>query len=178
MRRSIWTVLAFVLCYGMANARTRDDFTGKTSFRCGASVFTATTRVHILDVLRQTMSVQLPSGKMRRLDLREISLVQHAPSYTGRALNASVEGWQCRKTGQRHFVVLMYACNLDMTRAQIARYCPITGEWARYLDIQGRPLDDGYAPEDPRYGALERKLGYPVVGPDQARDDGVLGSIY
>ncbi len=39
--------------------------------------------------------------------------------------------------------------------------CTVTGEWVRYIAVDGLALDAGYSMEDPRYDVLEKRMGIP-----------------
>ena len=74
----------------------------------------------------------------------------------------------CQRTRRRVLLELAYGCDPDMTRSDIDRYCggADAAEWARYIGLDGQPLDPGYRIDDPRYRALDGRLGLPRIRTD------------
>ena len=91
-------------------------------------------------------------------------------------LASFVSEWQCRKAPNGHVLVLWVICPQDFLEEIPAALCSSTGEWERYVGLDGGLLDRGFSFEDIRYDALRSELGYHDK-PDQAGDEGRFLSI-
>ena len=129
---------------------------------CGRSVFTAVdTYAAGSSMTRQQIEVRGANGERSHVELRNLR-----DPHTGKTLS-HVESWLCHHTSRATFVELVYVCDGDDDDAEIRRYChgKAAFEWTRYIDLSGRPLDSGYAIEDPHYDTLDQRLGF-VFPPD------------
>ena len=137
---------------------------GTADLVCGAARLHARTAsvAHVapddgLAWVSQEIILQGPGGVPSRLHVVDID---QKPGTDGRGLQVFVSSWQCLGGRGGKVIELWLACN----RADLGGTCKGEREWERLVDVTGRPLDAGYAPQDPRYGALSRRLGIPVDG--------------
>lgn len=81
---------------------------------------------------------------------------------TGKAgLSAFVASWVCvQGSNGAHYLWLDYGCARD----QLDGVCHGEKEWLRLFSLDGRKMDAGYMPQDPRYEDLYRKLGVKTNG--------------
>ncbi len=142
-------------------ATNPDNYVTNTSLNCGGSRFTISTHYLYSGAVSQQIVLHRHDARDKMIDLREMRIVQTAFGKSDPALNSWVEEWQCERTRKRPVLVLLYMCNMGMTNRDIDRYCTITREWVRYIDLNGNLLDKGFMREDERYRALERHLGMP-----------------
>lgn len=131
------------------------------------------------DLLEQVMTARGPNGAAVRIDLdvTQVPLVaDDSPSFGPATL---ISAWSCHNTRRRIFLEIAYVCSDNISQAAVDRYCngSTRYEWSRYLDLQGRRLDPGYAIEDPRYVALRRRLGLPHHDPDSTYEMRLI-SVY
>ena len=137
---------------------------GTADLVCGAARLHARTAsvAHVapddgLAWVSQEITLKGPGGVPSRLHVME---VDQPPTTDGRGLPVIVSSWQCLSGSRGKVIELWLACN----RADLGGTCKGEREWERLMDVTGRPLDAGYAPQDPRYEALSRRLGIPADG--------------
>ena len=135
---------------------------------CGGTSFTIDNRfTPSEDLSEQVMTAGGPNRTVVRIDLdvTQVPLVaDDSPPFGPATL---ISAWSCHNTRRRIFLEIAYVCSDNISRAAVDRYCngSTRYEWSRYLDLQGRRLDPGYAIEDPRYVSLRRRLGLPHHDP-------------
>lgn len=135
--------------------------------RCGQATFAIRTTSRDVYRLTQVLTVKTSDGARRRVDLDEHSFVLHR-EYPGlRVLAAIVSAWSCRQTPIGPVLELLLSCPMDYADDQPDGDCSATREWSGHVSTRGIRLDPGYAPDDPRYDALERRLGIPPNQDDE-----------
>lgn len=126
----------------------------------------------------QAMTARTGSAKRAvPVDLRQTSVAYPLELGAGKGLASFVSGWQCRRTPMGHVLVLWVICSQDLLGEIPPAFCSSTGEWERYVGLDGSLLDRGFSFEDSRYDALRARLGYHDK-PDQAGDEGPFISIH
>ena len=154
----------------------------KASLICGGTQF------FVRGKFIRSVSVSVPvsqammarTGSTRRavpVDLRQTKVSYPLELGAAKGLASFVSGWQCRKTPAGHVLVLWVICSQDLLDEIPAALCSSTGEWERYIGLDGSLLDRGFSFEDIRYDTLRAKLGYHDK-PDQAGDEGQFISIH
>ncbi len=106
----------------------------------------------------QEIALHGPDGASRRLRVEGID-DQPAPAGNP-GLPVVVTSWQCLHGSRGEVIELWLTCN----RADLGGACKGEREWERLVGVDGKPLDEGYAPQDPRYEALSQRLGIPADG--------------
>ncbi len=134
---------------------------------CGATRFTITTHSVQNYVTRQEMWTH-PSGggQIRKVDLRQPTFVLRRviPGLTVVADEISL--WGCATPPKAHVLILDYDCSQILPNSPPARFCSKTGEWYRYIAMDGTLLDKGFGlgcvtrEADPREGRLRIRLGF------------------
>ena len=145
---------------------------GTADLVCGAARLHARTAsvAHVapddgLAWVSQEITLQGPSGVPSRLHVVD---ADKPPGTDVRGLPVIVSSWQCLSGSQGKVIELWLTCN----RADLGGACKGEREWERLIDVTGRPLDVGYAPQDPRYNTLSRRLGIPA---DEVKLQDALG---
>ena len=105
--------------------------------------------------------IELQSGPEKTGHLISVdgASVDSVPVAQG-GLPAIVSSWQCLHGAHQEVILLWLSCN----RSDKGGVCHGQTEWQILLDQRGRRLDSGYAPQDPRYELLSKKLGITVDG--------------
>ena len=141
------------------------------TLKCGIATFVISTDRKDSTVTAQRMSMWVSDQHRLAIDLSARRVRQYDDGIASDGLTGIVEDWKCRTTRHHQFLELLYACNQDMSDADVDRYCPATREWTSYVTLTGLVLDRGYKPDDLRYGKLERDLGLPdTIGPKATVD--------
>ena len=162
-----------VLC-----ARGTDLELHAASLICGGTRFLARTEIVRSVPTSQTIDAFAENGKSPvQVDLRQTRISYPFELGTRKGLASFVSGWQCRKTPMGRILVLWYVCPQDLRENVPDRLCSITGEWERYVAMDGSLLDQGFSFDDPKYDGLRAKLGY-HDRPDQRVDDGRFTHIH
>jgi hypothetical protein len=132
--------------------------TGEKQLVCGGAVLRAVSSYDAdagPDVIWTSQSLTLAqNGQSRPLPLETGSKQGDG------GLEAIVSAWGCFHGHGRAYILLDYAC----TRDDFGGICAGQQEWSRLLSPDGKRLDAGYAPQDPRYMALYAKLGFGPQG--------------
>ena len=129
---------------------------------CGNARFTAYTRRSHDYVTAQEMWVRpAGSGQKRQIDLRQSTFVLHRVMPGLRVVADEVSFWACKKASNARALILMYDCSQLLPENIPSKFCSKTGEWYRYIGIDGTLLDKGFQPgeADPREDVLRRRLG-------------------
>lgn len=74
-------------------------------------------------------------------------------------LQRAVYSWACVHGTTADYLVVMLGCTRDDLGDDRGGICHGQREWLRIIDLQGRHLDTGLLPQDPRTPALLRELG-------------------
>ena len=159
-------------------ARNFDVEIHKAGLVCGGTKFFTKSEFIRLAPVSQTITAIFKGNKLAALvDLRQTRILYPFELGTIRGLASFVSDWQCRKTRNGHVLVLGYTCPLDLREAVPQALCSSTGEWTRYIALDGSLLDQGFSFDDIRYDKLRSALGYDV-NPSHAVDDGPFISIH
>lgn len=155
-------------------ARSPDVELHRASLICGGTHFFVKSEFIESAPVSQVMTARTGSTKPAVLvDLRQTRISYPSELGAAKGLASLVSEWQCRKTPTGHVLVLWYSCPQDLREDVPAALCSFTGEWIRYVALDGSLLDQGFSFDDLRYDALRAKLGYHDKPPDQASyDDG------
>ncbi len=78
-----------------------------------------------------------------------------------KALAAAVVSWACLTSTQGKTYVLL---DISCMRENYDGVCHGQKEWVRIVGTDGSRPDAGYAPQDPRYDALDKRLGISADG--------------
>ena len=165
--RCVLFVLGLMGCAGPIEC-ARADETRTVSLNCGGTRFTAISHsVHDYATSQEMWAHPRGAGHGRKVDLRQSTFVlQH--SVPGLAVLADkVGGWACVTTPKATFVILMYVCPQTLPDDVPARFCGDSGEWYRYVALDGSLLDEGFGlgpggrEPDPRAFGLRARLGLP-----------------
>ena len=147
-------------------ARAGDaSHTGMATLSCGPVLLQARTTsiAHMppdngLAWTAQEISLRGPDGTSRPL---RVEGIDEQPAPAGNlSLPAIVTSWQCLHGSRREVIELWLTCN----RPDLGGACKGEREWERLIGADGKPLDAGYTPQDPRYEALSQRLGIPADG--------------
>ena len=134
---------------------------------CGGSTFALRTASYDRYPLTQTLDVRRHNGTRHRVDLDEHSFMLHRKYPDLRILSAVISAWICRKTPVGPVLEVLFSCPMDYPDNQPDGDCSLTNEWNRYITPPGMLLDRGYAPDDPRYRDIERRLAIPANESEQ-----------
>ena len=85
-----------------------------------------------------------------------------------KALAAAVVSWACLTSTQGKTYVLL---DISCMRENYDGICRGQKEWFRIVGTDGSRPDAGYAPQDPRYDALDKRLG---ISPDGVQLTGIF----
>lgn len=139
---------------------------------CGGTKFIEKSEFIQFAPVSQTITATLNGKKSAvPVDLRQSRIPYPSELQGKRGLTSFVSGWQCRHALGGHVLVLWYNCPQDLGEDVPQVFCSSTGEWERYVGLNGSLLDQGFSFEDSRYDALRARLGYHDK-PDQAQDEG------
>jgi hypothetical protein len=135
---------------------------------CGGTHFRALTRSVHDDVVGQDMWAH-PAGAhpARRVELRESRFVLRRGVPGLAVLADEVAFWGCAETATTHVLILWYDCPQVLPDDPPRRFCSDSGEWYRYVAMDGSLLDRGFGlglglgDTDPREAALRARLGLP-----------------
>ena len=165
MMRPSLALLAVLVAAAAPSARASDPpRTGTAVLACGPARLVARTtsvaHVGADDGLAWTaQAITLAAGPGdagRPIPVKGVE-ARTAPGSSG-GLTAIVSSWACLSGTRGKVIELWLSCN----RTDLGGACRGEREWERLLDTTGRPLDGGYAPQDPRYEALSARLGIPT----------------
>ena len=139
--------------------------TGNAILHCGTATLVArsTSLSHVgpedrLIWVSQEIGIRDAEGASRDLRLADANEKPAANSPNG--LQVIVSSWRCLHGTHEEVIELWLTC----TSADLGGACKGQREWERLTDLHGRPLDEGYAPQDPRYEMLSRHLGIADAG--------------
>lgn len=150
------------LCMALSGAATAAPKTVTSTLSCGPATITATstTDPHVppdddFAWLAQKLTLTgTPGGQTIALqaDPKASTILVGQQ----KALAAAVASWAClTSTRGKAYVLLDVSC----MRENYDGVCHGQKEWVRIVGTDGIRPDAGYAPQDPRYGALYKRLG-------------------
>ena len=159
-------------------ARNSDVEIHRIRLVCGGTRFFARSEFIRFAPVSQIITATLKGNKLAApVDLRQTKISYPFELGAIRGLASFVSDWQCRKIRNAHVLVLWYTCPQDLRENVPQALCSSTGEWERYIALDGSLLDQGFSVDDTRYDALRATLGYDV-DPSHAVDDGPFISIH
>lgn len=145
---------------------------------CGGTQFLAKSEFIRFAPIAQMITAIFERNKPAvRVDLRQTKVSYPFELGTLKGLASFVSDWQSRETPIGRVLVLGYTCPLDLRENVPQALCSSTGEWERYIALDGSLLDRGFSFDDPRYDKLRATLGYDV-DPSHAVDEGQFISIH
>ena len=119
-------------------------------------------------VTRQEMWVHPPDGGLaRKINLRQSTFVLHRIMPCLAVVADEIGLWGCATTPKAHVLILSYDCSRLLPDDPPARFCSKSGEWYRYIAMDGTLLDKGFGlgfgtrDADPRESGLRLRLGLP-----------------
>ena len=164
------TRLQFVLMAILGGSITitpaRGDEVRTTTLTCGTTRFTMTTHSVQNYVTRQGMWARPSGGRLvRKVDLRQPTFMLRRVRPGLAVVAGEISLWGCATTPKAHVLILYYDCSQILPTKPPARFCSKSGEWYRYIAMDGTLLDKGFglgfdsSDADPREGKLRFRLG-------------------
>ena len=165
--RYVFLVLALLGhpgCFGPAQA----DDTETVSLTCHGTRFTAISHsVHSYATAQEIWAHPAGAGQSRMVDLRQSTIVLRRGVPGLAVLTDRVTAWGCATTSKASLLILQYDCPQLLPEDVPARFCSESGEWYRYIALDGSLLDTGFGlglgdrDSDPRERGLRARLGLP-----------------
>ena len=144
----------------------RGDEVKTTVLTCGTTRFIITTHSVQNYVTNQKMWARPSDGGLaRQVDLRQSTFTLRRVRRGLNVVADEISLWGCATTPKTHVLILYYDCPQILPTRPPARFCSKSGEWYRYIAMDGTLLDKGFGlgfgtrDADPRESGLRIRLG-------------------